>query len=67
MKKYKLAPVTKENWEEAISLTKKEHENITVAEVLAAAYIKPWDKALDPYVLLVNEEIVGFILSLIHI
>jgi len=45
-------PITRENWEEAlkIKLTREQLKNNfapSIAESLAAAYVKPWDEALD--------------------
>jgi diamine N-acetyltransferase len=54
--------ITKENWEEAFKLSVNEDQKTfvpTVAESLAVAYIKPWDEALDPYVLYNNNKIIG--------
>lgn len=54
--------ITKENWEEALELSVFEHQKSfvpTIAESLAVAYIKPWDEALDPYVLYENNKIIG--------
>ncbi|MGQ8874449.1 GNAT family N-acetyltransferase [Paenibacillus sp. TSA_86.1] len=56
-------PVTRDNWEQALQISL--HENQThlvpnVTEALAYAYIKPWDEALDPYVLQKEGKIIGF-------
>lgn len=56
-----ILPVTKENWEEAILLSDGDATFVSVAEGIAAAYVKPWDEALDPYVITKDEKIVGFI------
>jgi len=56
-------PVTRENWEAALMLKVKKGQQRfvpTVAESLASAYIKPWDEALDPYVICRDKSIVGF-------
>ena len=50
------------NWEDALKLSVHEAQKAfvpTVAESLAAAYIKPWDEALDPYVIYVDDRLVG--------
>ncbi|MBN2796822.1 MAG: hypothetical protein JXR88_15535 [Clostridia bacterium] len=56
-----ILPVTRENWEEAMLLSEGDTTFVSVAEGLAAAYVKPWDEALDPYVILYDEKIIGFI------
>ena len=55
-------PFTKENWEDALKLQVHPSQAKfapTVAESLAAAYIKPWDETLDPYVIYAGETMVG--------
>ncbi|MFS0863824.1 GNAT family N-acetyltransferase [Fredinandcohnia sp. 179-A 10B2 NHS] len=54
--------ITKENWEEAFSISVMDNQRTfvpSVAESLAYAYLKPWDEALEPYAIYVNEEIIG--------
>lgn len=54
--------ITKENWEEAFSISVLDNQRTfvpSVAESLAYAYLKPWDEALDPYAIYLNEEIMG--------
>ncbi|KAA1186465.1 GNAT family N-acetyltransferase [Paenibacillus odorifer] len=54
--------ITKNNWEEAFELSVHESQKSfvpNIAESLAFAYIKPWDEALDPYVLYENNRIIG--------
>ncbi|MFE8704158.1 GNAT family N-acetyltransferase [Cytobacillus sp. FJAT-54145] len=54
--------ITKENWEKATEISVHDSQKPfvpTVMESLAYAYIKPWDDALDPYVLCVNNKIIG--------
>jgi len=60
--KITLEPFTKDNWEDALKLSVNEAQREfapTVAESLAAAYIKPWDEALDPYLIHVDGAMVG--------
>ncbi len=55
-------PVTRHNWEEMIKLKVHEHQIKFVpsaVESLAFAYIKPWDEALDPYIIFYGEVMVG--------
>ena len=55
--------VTKINWEEAISIQVFDNQkNLvpSVTESLAIAYIKPWDEILDPFIVYINNKIVGF-------
>ena len=55
-------PITKENWEIALELEVKSDQQKFVpspAESLASAYIKPWDEALDPYVILLKNNMIG--------
>ncbi|MCK5128441.1 MAG: GNAT family N-acetyltransferase [Clostridiales bacterium] len=52
----------RDNWEEAqkLSVTKAQQELVpSVSESLAAAYIKPWDEALDPYILYDGDTMIG--------
>ncbi|CAM4289849.1 GCN5 family acetyltransferase [Bacillus manliponensis] len=54
--------ITKDNWEEAFGLSVHEGQKSfvpNIAESLAFAYLKPWDEALDPYVLYENNKIIG--------
>jgi len=58
-----IQPITRDNWEEAIKITVGEHQTSfvpSVIEGIAYAYIKPWDEALDPYMLYTNGELMGF-------
>lgn len=55
-------PVTRDNWEDALKLeVLPEQRPFTpsVAESLAAAYVKPWDEALDPYLIYAGRLLVG--------
>lgn len=54
--------ITKDNWEEACKLSVNESQKQfvpNIMESLAFAYIKPWDEALDPYVLYENNKMIG--------
>jgi len=54
--------VTRENWEDALKLQVRPEQMKfapSVAESLASAYIKPWDEALDPYVIYADDQLVG--------
>ncbi len=56
-------PITRENWEAALKLQvhpNQEKYVPSVAVSLASAYVKPWDEALDPYLICINDELVGF-------
>jgi diamine N-acetyltransferase len=58
-----IQPLTRNNWEQAVKITLKSWQASlvpSVVEGIAYAYIKPWDEALDPYVLEFEEEIIGF-------
>jgi len=58
-----IQPITRDNWEDALKITVEKHQTSfvpSVTEGIAYAHIKPWDEALDPYILSVNEAIVGF-------
>jgi len=58
----KIKPVTKENWEEVLKLELHSEQKKfapTPAESLAAAYIKPWDEALDPFLLYNDDALIG--------
>lgn len=62
MTKITINDITKANWEEAFKLSVYESQQPfvpTIAESLAYAYLKPWDEALDPYLLYVNDEMIG--------
>ncbi len=55
-------PITRENWEAALKLQvhpNQEKYVPSVAVSLASAYVKPWDEALDPYLIYANEILVG--------
>jgi len=55
-------PFTRDNWEDALKLQVDSSQKKfapSVAESLAAAYIKPWDDALDPYIIYAGETMVG--------
>ena len=55
-------PVTRDNWEDAMKLQvlpEQARFAPSVAESLAAAYIKPWDEALDPYLIYADDQLVG--------
>lgn len=56
-------PLTRNNWEEAVKITLEDQQRQfvpSVMEGIAYAYLKPWDEALDPYVLELEGEIIGF-------
>lgn len=58
-----IAPVTKDNWEEAMNISVHEDQKEfvpSIVESLAFAYIKPWDEAFDPYTLFCEGQMVGF-------
>ncbi len=51
------------NWENALKLGVFEHQKEfvpSVSESLSAAYIKPWDEALDPYIIYKDDTMIGF-------
>jgi diamine N-acetyltransferase len=55
-------PFTRDNWEAALKLQVDPSQSKfapSVAESLAAAYIKPWDEALDPYIIYDGETMAG--------
>ena len=55
-------PFDRDNWEEALKLEVFPEQKPfapTVAESLASAYIKPWDEALDPYIIYIGDQMVG--------
>ncbi len=55
-------PITKENWETALELEVHPEQQKFVpspAESIASAYIKPWDEALDPYAIMLDDKIIG--------
>lgn len=63
MKKLSIHPVTRDNWENAIQI--KIHEEQvpfvpSIYEALTYAYIKPWDEALDPFLVCDEEITIGF-------
>lgn len=52
----------KENWEEALEMKVHDEQRdymTPVSESLATAYIKPWDEALDPYLIYDDELMIG--------
>jgi len=62
MPNIRFEPFTRDNWEEALKLEVKPEQKQfapTVAESLASAYIIPWDEALDPYVIIADDKMVG--------
>ncbi|MCP8968958.1 GNAT family N-acetyltransferase [Ectobacillus ponti] len=62
MYEIRIKEITRDNWEEALKLSVHEDQKPfvpSIAESLAFAYIKPWDKALDPYVLYESNQIIG--------
>ncbi|EPY09241.1 GCN5 family acetyltransferase [Paenibacillus sp. E194] len=63
MKTLSIQPVTRDNWETAIQI--KIHEEQvpfvpSIYEALSYAYIKPWDEALDPFLICDEEISIGF-------
>ncbi|WCR28770.1 GNAT family N-acetyltransferase [Paenibacillus thiaminolyticus] len=63
MRKLSICPVTRDNWEKAIQI--KIHEEQvpfvpSIYEALTYAYIKPWDEALDPFLIYEEEVAIGF-------
>ncbi len=55
--------LTRENWEQAVKISLEDRQKSLVPSVMegiAYAYIKPWDEALDPYVLEANGNVFGF-------
>ncbi|MDP9698284.1 GNAT family N-acetyltransferase [Paenibacillus polysaccharolyticus] len=59
----RIHPVTRDNWEQAIEISLHENQKHlvpSITEGLAYAYIKPWDEAFDPYVLQIEEQVIGF-------
>ncbi|MGN7412420.1 GNAT family N-acetyltransferase [Paenibacillus sp. SAF-068] len=63
MRDINIQPVTRENWEEALKIALYEHQISLVPSVIegiAYAYIKPWDVAFDPYVLVIDSKVFGF-------
>jgi len=60
--KIRFGQYTRNNWEEVLKLEVLPEQKKfapSVAESLAAAYIKPWDEALDPYIIFSGDTIVG--------
>jgi len=58
-----IRPITRNNWEDAIKITVAEYQKPwvpSVMEGIAYAHIKPWDEALDPYIIDLNGAIIGF-------
>jgi len=63
MESIKIKPLSRSNWEKAVNISLEDHQKTLVPSVfegIAYAYIKPWDEALDPYVIEIDGEIVGF-------
>ena len=55
-------PITKENWKTALELEVHPEQQKFVpspSESLASAYIKPWDEALDPYAIMLDNKMIG--------
>lgn len=55
--------VSQDNWEEAMKVSvypEQAHYVPSVTESLAYAYLKPWDEALDPFVISNHDKIIGF-------
>lgn len=53
---------TRDNWEKALKLEVLPEQKKfapTIAESLASAYIKPWDEALDPYLIYLDDKMIG--------
>ncbi len=53
---------TRDNWEEALKMEvfpEQKKFAPTIAESLATAYIKPWDEAFDPYLIYIDEIMIG--------
>ena len=62
MGKIRFEQFNRDNWEEAMQmeiLPEQKKFAPTVAESLAAAYIKPWDEALDPYIIFIDDTMIG--------
>lgn len=63
MEAIKIQPLTRDNWEQAVKISLEDEQKSLVPSVfegIAFAFIKPWDEALDPYVLEVEGKIFGF-------
>lgn len=63
MERISIRVVNADNWEDATKISVREDQGNfvpTVVESLAYAYIKPWDEALDPYLVLADGEAIGF-------
>ena len=61
-KEIRFEPITKDNWEEVLKLEIHPEQKKfapSPAESLAAAYVKPWDEALDPYAIVIAGKLVG--------
>lgn len=56
-----LVKINKDNYEEAMRLTEQDDRYVSVLLSLAYAYVKPWDEALDPYVVMLEKNIIGFV------
>ena len=58
----RFVPIDRKNWEEALKLDVNPEQRKfapSVAESLAAAYVKPWDEALDPYTIYDDKTMIG--------
>lgn len=63
MRDIQISLVSHHNWEEAMKISVRPEQARfvpSVTESLAYAYLKPWDEALDPYVLSTGNVIIGF-------
>lgn len=63
MRDIQISFVSRDNWEEAIKVSVHPEQARfvpSVTESLAYAYLKPWDEALDPFVISINHVIIGF-------
>ncbi|MBU1320208.1 MAG: GNAT family N-acetyltransferase [candidate division Zixibacteria bacterium] len=55
-------PITRHNWEDVLRLEvlpEQRHFVPSPTESLAAAYVKPWDEALDPYAIYKDQQLIG--------
>lgn len=58
-----IQPITRENWEDVLKLSVFQHQKSlvpTVGESMAAAFISPWNEALDPYCIYLNNQPISF-------
>jgi diamine N-acetyltransferase len=63
MEKILIQPMTTQNWLEAVKISVCEDQKNfgpSVFQSLSYAYNKPWDEALDPFVLSIENKIIGF-------